>query len=111
MSEQLEDIKKHLKGAVIYFLHYGNINIKNIEKIASDIDLLIKRVVELEHDKEHLELIKERQEEEYRIIHEENKRYREALLEILETTMTIKDSTEHSYYAEDVARRALAKGE
>lgn len=32
------------------------------------------QVQELEHDKEHLELIKERQEEEYRNVYEQNKR-------------------------------------
>ncbi len=41
-----------------------------------------ERVQELEHDKEHHELIKERQEEEYRNVYEQNKRYREARGEI-----------------------------
>lgn len=40
---------------------------------------LTDEIAELKHDKEHLELIKERQEQEYRILHGQNNRYREAL--------------------------------
>jgi len=43
-----------------------------------------ERVQELEHDKERLELIKERQKEEHRNIYEQNYRYREAIIEAMD---------------------------
>ena len=46
---------------------------------------LAERVQEIEHDdKERLELIKERQKEEYRKIYEQNYRYREAIIEAMD---------------------------
>lgn len=45
---------------------------------------LAERVHELKHDKERLELIKERQKEEYRKIYEQNYRYREAIIEAMD---------------------------
>src|SRR5699024_601942 len=45
---------------------------------------LAERVQEIEHDKERLELIKERQKEEYRKIYEQNYRYREAIIDAMD---------------------------
>ncbi|GIP61961.1 hypothetical protein J32TS6_05160 [Virgibacillus pantothenticus] len=40
-------------------------------------------------------------------LYKENKRYREALEEIVQTSITIKDYKAHSYHAELVAQKAL----
>lgn len=85
--QELENRNKELEYASKYngelneFLQKRNLPPNTLGRHV--IDVVMDYVQELEHGKEHLELIKERQEDEYRNVYEQNKRYRETLEKIL----------------------------
>lgn len=70
-AEQYQELKEHWEHDTWQLAHEIKLRKKSQE-----------RVQELEHDKEHLELIKDRQEEEYRSIYAQTKRCREGLEKI-----------------------------
>ncbi len=83
--QELENRNKELEYASKYngelneFLQKKKLPPKTLGRHV--VDVVMDYVQELEHGKEHLELIKERQEEEYRSLYQKNKRYREAIQE------------------------------
>lgn len=92
-KERLEEFEKFIKDKTKSDVEKGiEINYAPLKALEL-IYLLIERIEELEHEKEHLELIKERQEEEYRKLYEKNKRYHEAIekaMKVLEERYTTK---------------------
>ncbi|WP_368652399.1 hypothetical protein AB4Y30_11610 [Ornithinibacillus sp. 4-3] len=77
--EEIEEIEEEVgNGFAIEDLDLNTMTVVN-RKHFNWLIQQAERVQELKHDKEHLELIKDRQEEEYRNLHEQNKRYREVI--------------------------------
>ncbi|MFU0790675.1 MAG: hypothetical protein ACFWT6_12050 [Virgibacillus proomii] len=105
-KERLEEIKEHFA----YCMDEGLLFAEQEEKLLEELYEQSERVQELEKDIEEWKIVNDSWEEINTSLAKQNKRYKQALEEIVQTSITIPDYKEHSLHAEIVAYEAL-KGE
>lgn len=108
-KERLEGAKKHLKGAITYFLIENDVDVKTIERVTGDIDLLIQQAERVQESEESVKShvkVKGILADKLHASRKQNKRYREMLETVFQA-----DDLEDVWNVEDDYRALESESE